>query len=111
MNNIEINNADRKTINEHKGYIIGFNSDVVAIGNMNIELLNRFKDYFSQAKGILVKFSINKKQNIFEINEVMMQLSDIANNDADIIFGTEINKNIELGKCKFHVDITGIEEV
>ena len=106
---IDLNYADWKTINEHKGYSIGFNSELVSIDNLEIELFNKLKKYIKQAKGILIKFYINQNQDLIEISNIMEKIND--NTDADMIFGTEIDSHIKIDECRFHVQITGLEKI
>lgn len=111
MDDIAIDEADRKTINAHKGYSIGFNSEVIAIREMEDELINRFQDYLPLAKAILIIFDINEDQTMFDIGDVMELLNNRLNQDCEIIFGTQCDENIELGKCRFHIEITGLDKL
>ncbi len=108
---IDIDYADYKTINRHNGYTIGFNSDVVLVNDLEVELLKKFKNYLEKAKGILVTYSIKEDKNLFDISAIMEKLSDITNSDSEIIFGTEIDNNLKINECRFHIYITGLESI
>jgi hypothetical protein len=64
MDNINIDNADRKVINVHTGYMVGFNSEIIALNNLHAELVDRFKDYLAVAKGVLVSSLVGVKCNL-----------------------------------------------
>ena len=111
MNNIDIDSADRKTINAHKGYTVGFNSEMIPISILDTELVDRFKNHLSKAKGILIYFTLNEDQSLHSIGDVMEQIHDIISSDTDIIFSTETEVDIELDKCRFNILLTGLEKI
>ena len=74
------------------------------ISKLNLD----YADY-KTIKGVLVIYSINKDKNISDIITIMEKLNNITDNDADIIFGTEIDNNLKIEECKFNILITGLE--
>jgi len=114
MANIDLDYADYKTINKHKGYCIGFNSEIVLIDTLEVELLNKFKKHFHYAKGILIKYSLNENQSLCDIKNIMGKIDDNIKNSTpsvDIILGTEDDSSVKLGECKFQIIITGLEKL
>ncbi len=107
---IDLDYADYETINKHSGYCIGFNSEIVLINNLEIEIIQRFEKDFNKAEGILIKYSINKNQSLLEISNIMEKINNIIDFDAEVIFGTEIDVDMNIEECKFHILITGLKE-
>jgi cell division GTPase FtsZ len=108
---IDLDYADYKTINAHKGFTIGFNSNIVPINNLEVELLQRLKTHLEKAKGVLIKYTINEDKNLLDISAIMEKLNNIIDNDTEIIFGTEIDNNLKIEECRFHILITGLETI
>jgi len=107
---IDLSYADYKAINAHQGYSIGFNSGIVKINNLEIELLQRLEKCLRKSKGILINFIINEKESLHNISNTVVKINDINinNNDTDIIFGSETNNSINIEECKFEILITGL---
>ncbi len=78
ISKLNLDYADYKTINAHKGFTIGFNSDVVLVNDLEVELLKKIKNYLEKAKGVLVIYSINKDKNISDIITIMEKLNNIT---------------------------------
>jgi len=108
---IDLDYADYKTINAHKGFTVGFNSDIIPINNLEVELLQRFKKYLAKAKGVLIKYTISEDENLLEISAIMEKLNNIVDNDAEIIFGTETDNNLKIEEYRFYILITGLETI
>jgi len=108
---IDLDYADYKTINAHKGFTIGFNSDVIPINSLEVEFLEKFKIYLSKAKGILIKSEINENNDLLTINEIMKKVNNIIDNDTDVIFNIEIDNNLLIEECRFHILITGLNTI
>lgn len=111
MDNTEIDNEDIKTINSHKDYTVGFNSEMITFSTLDAELIGRFKNHIPKAKGILINFTLNENQSLLSVSDLMEQIENIASSDAEIIFGTKVDENTELDKCKFTVLLTGLERI
>ncbi|MGB5792135.1 hypothetical protein [Poseidonibacter sp.] len=111
MEDATINSDDYKQINQHSGYSIGFNSEVIFLKNLDTEIIERLNDYLPQAKGALIKFLINKEQSMLSINDTMEKLTNSINSECEIIFGTEIKEDIKLDECKFNIYITGLGKI
>jgi len=108
---IDLDYTDYKTINAHKGFTIGFNSDILLINDLEVELLQRFKKHLAKAKGVLIKYTISEDKNLLDISVVMEKLNNIIDNNAEIIFGTETDNNLKIEECRFHILITGLETI
>lgn len=108
---IDLDYADYKTINAHKGFTVGFNSDIIQVNNLEMELLKKCEKYLTKAKGVLIKFTINKDTSIVDIRALMEKLNNVIKEDAEIIFGTEIDINLKTEECRFHILLTGLETI
>ena len=108
---INLDYADYKTINCHKGYTIGFNSDILPINDLEVELLQRFKKHLAKAKGVLIKYTISEDKNLLDISTIMEKLNNIIDNDVEIIFATEVDNNLKIEECRFHILIAGLETI
>jgi len=104
---IALNYADYKIINAHQGYSVGFNSDIVEVKNLEVELLQRFEKQLTKSKGILINFVINEDNSLSDIKSTMGKINNFIDNDTDIIFGTETDNSIKIKECKFEILITG----
>ena len=107
MENLEIDLADYKIILSHKGRIDGL------VGFCKIdEFINQFDDSFKNsllnAKGILVVFSFNSKHSFDFTGYHLEKIYSYTNNNAEIIFGTEIDDNIDMDIVNYQIIITGL---
>lgn len=107
----DVSYADYKSINAHQGYSIGFNSDIVKINDLEVELLQRFEKHLCKAKGILMNFAINGDENLHDITDTVIKINNFNNNYPDIIFASETDNSIKMEECKFEILITGLETI
>lgn len=108
MNNNEIvmHLEDYKTILAHNGRIDGIvGTCKINEFNKNFELI---KHSIKNAKGIIIKFGIHKKQSLFIINSCVGEICDLSNTECDIIFGTEIDNSIDIEILKYEIIVTGL---
>ena len=82
MNNIDLDYADYKTIKEHKGFCIGYNSEVVLIKNLDVadeSMMSWMADFgkfrsMNKAKDEEKITYLNKeKEKISEVSKMMKQ--------------------------------------
>ena len=108
MNNNEIimDLEDYKSILTHNGRIDGI------VGTCKINEFNKnlesIKNSILKAKGILMKFTINKEQSLFIINSCVGEICDLSSIESDIIFGTEIDNSTDIEMLKYEIIITGL---
>ena len=107
MENIEIDLADYKTILSHKGKIDGL------VGSCKIdEFINQFDDSFKNsllnAKGILIVFSFNSKHSSNFTGFHLEKIYSFTNNNAEIIFGIEVDDNMDMDMVNYQIIITGL---
>ena len=62
------------------------------------------------AMGILVHFYIHPEYPLTEISESMDVIYDSTDEDADVIFGTTTDENMEIDKVKITIVATGFEK-
>lgn len=98
---------DYRTIFFHEGKVIGL------IGNCKIDdFIKSFdetlKDSLPNAKGILIKFIINKEQSLLSINSCISEICDLSSIECDIILGTELDNSVDLENMKYEIIITGL---
>lgn len=107
MGNIEIDLADYKTILSHKGKIHGL------VGSCKIdEFINQFDDSLKSllftAKGILIVFSFNSKHSLDFTGYHIEKIYSFTNNNAEIIFGIEVDDNMDKDMVNYQIIITGL---
>ena len=109
MNSIKLTVSDYEMIYNNIGYSIGYQSEVIKIENFNNEIIEKFKKYFTQTKGILLNFTIN--HDITIINNLMEELNDNVSDNCDIIFGTIIDEALSQDELKVNIILTGLEQI
>ena len=102
---INIDFADFKTIFKNKGKLAYLNTVEVSakenlVKNLMTQIFNSplYPYNIRGAKGILFNISGEKNLSLSEVSEISKNISDLANTEAKIIFGTRIftgKKNIE----------------
>lgn len=61
-----------------------------------------------KAKGVLINFTIHKKQSLFIINDMMCCIHNYTNEKAEIIFSTDQVIDIDEDRVKYQIIITGL---
>ena len=115
-NDINLDFADVKTVMGHRGlalmgtgYSIGASAAYDA-AKMAIEspLLDNIS--IDGAMGVLVHFDIHPNYPLNGISEAMDIIYDSADEDADVIFGTTTNKDIDIDEVKITIVATGFDD-
>ena len=115
-NDINLDFADVRTVMNHRGlalmgtgYSIGASAAYDA-AKMAIEspLLDNVS--IDGAMGVLVQFDIHPDYPLNGISEAMDIVYDSADEDADVIFGTTTNKNMDIDEVKITIVATGFED-
>ena len=112
---INMDFADVKTIMQHKGMALmgigrakGEDAAVRALEDaIESPLLDKVS--LSGAKGILIHFNIHPQISLFAINNVMEKIHETIDSNAEIIFGTTSDKNLEKDEVKITIVATGFE--
>ncbi len=107
--------ADIKTIMQHRGLALmgigygkGDNAAELALQNaIESPLLDKMS--LSGAKGMLIHFHTNPQVSMFAISDVMSKINDTINGDAEVIFGTTSDDNLEIDEVKITIVATGFE--
>jgi len=107
--------ADVKTIMQHRGMALmgigkskGENAAQRALEDaIESPLLDKVS--LNGAKGILIHFNIHPQVSLFAINDVMGSINDRMDSDAEIIFGTTSDANLETDEVKITIVATGFE--
>jgi cell division protein FtsZ len=115
-NDINLDFADVKTVMNHRGLALmgtGYSSGSSAAydaAKMAIEspLLDNIS--IDGAMGVLVQFDIHPDYPLNGISEAMDIIYDSADEDADVIFGTTTNENMELDEVRITIVATGFED-
>jgi cell division protein FtsZ len=113
---INLDFADVKTVMGHRGLALmgtGYSTGSSAAydaAKMAIEspLLDNIS--IDGAMGVLVHFDIHPEYPLNGISEAMDIIYDSADEDADVIFGTTTNENIEIDEVKITIVATGFED-
>jgi len=107
--------ADVKTIMQHRGMALmgigkakGENAAQKALEDaIDSPLLDKVS--LNGAKGILIHFNIHPQVSLFAINDVMGSINDRMDSNAEIIFGTTSDANLETDEVKITIVATGFE--
>jgi cell division protein FtsZ len=107
--------ADIKTIMQHRGLALmgigygkGDNAAELALQSaIESPLLDKMS--LSGAKGMLIHFHTNPQVSMFAISDVMSKINDTINGDAEVIFGTTSDDNLEIDEVKITIVATGFE--
>ncbi len=115
-NDINLDFADVKTVMNHRGlalmgtgYSLG-SSAAYDAAKMAIEspLLDNIS--IDGAMGVLVQFDIHPEYPLNGISEAMEIIYESADEDADVIFGTTTNADMEIDEVKITIVATGFED-
>jgi len=115
-NDINLDFADVKTVMNHRGLALmgtGYSSGAAAAydaAKMAIEspLLDNIS--IDGAMGVLVQFDIHPDYPLNGISEAMEIIYDSADEDADVIFGTTTNEDMDIDEVRITIVATGFED-
>jgi cell division protein FtsZ len=107
--------ADVQTIMQHRGMALmgigkakGEGAAMQALQNaIDSPLLDKMS--LSGAKGMLIHFHIHPEISLFAINDVMMQLHETIDGNAEVIFGTTTDTSLDNDEVKITIVATGFE--
>jgi cell division protein FtsZ len=108
--------ADVKKVMEHKGMAMMGMGDATgeSAGEKALQqaisspLLSNMSIVGS--KGLLVHFKVHPNVSMFTIGNIMESIHDIIDDDADIIWGTTTNEDIEEDRVKITIIATGFKD-
>ena len=114
-NDINLDFADVKTVMSHKGLALmgsGTSKGASAAHDaakaaIDSPLLDNVS--IKGAKGVLVHFHIHPEYPLLQISEAMKIIEDHADIEANVIFGTTTDENLELDEVKITLVATGFE--
>jgi len=115
-NDINLDFADVKTIMSHRGLAlmgVGYSSGTnAAYDATKAAIESPLLDNISidGAMGVLVHFDIHPDYPILEISEAMDIVEENADEDANVIFGTTTNPDMEIDEVKITIIATGFED-
>ncbi|MDE5603251.1 MAG: cell division protein FtsZ [Helicobacter sp.] len=113
---INVDFADVKTVMNHKGLAlmgIGEASGADAAREaIKIAIESPLFDNMSinGAKGVLINFYFSPDYPIYELNNAMDIIYENTDPEAEVIFGTTTDKNLEVGKVRITIVATGFEK-
>ena len=115
-NDINLDFADVKTVMNHRGLALmgtGYSLGAAAAydaAKMAIEspLLDNIS--IDGAMGVLVQFDIHPDYPLNGISEAMEIIYDSADEDADVIFGTTTNEDMDIDEVRITIVATGFED-
>jgi len=115
-NDINLDFADVKTVMNHRGLALmgtGYCSGASAAydaAKMAIESPLLDNSSINGAMGVLVQFDIHPDYPLNGISEAMDIIYESADEDADVIFGTTTNENMDIDEVKITIVATGFED-
>lgn len=113
---INVDFADLRTVMGHRGLALmgigessGSNAATEAIKNaIESPLFDNMS--INGAMGVLINFNINPGYPLQEIGQAMELIYENVGSEADVIFGTTTNEDIELDSVKITIVATGFEK-
>jgi cell division protein FtsZ len=115
-NDINVDFADIQTIMSHKGMAIlgvgeaqGEDAAIEAVKNaIESPLLDNMS--INGAMGVLVHFHMHPNFPLTQVQHAMDIVYDSADEDADVIFGTTTNKDLQENEVKITIVATGFDQ-
>lgn len=112
---INVDFADVRTIMQHRGMALmgigkasGENAAFHAIENaIKSPLLDEVS--LESAKGIMIHWTFNQEISLFSITDMMENINDSIDSNADIIFGTTTDNSLAKDAVKVTIVATGFE--
>jgi len=112
---INVDFADVKTIMQHKGIALmgigkasGENAANTALElAIKSPLLDEIS--LSNAKGIMIHWTVNPDVSMFAIGDVMENIHDTLVGNPEIIFGTTTDENLAIDEIKITIVATGFD--
>lgn len=112
---INVDFADVKTIMQHRGMALmgigkgkGDNAARDALENaIKSPLLDEVS--LQSAKGIMIHWTFNKNLSLFSVTDIMENINDTIDTNADIIFGTTTDDTLAIDEVKITIVATGFE--
>jgi cell division protein FtsZ len=109
--------ADVQTIMQHRGMALmgigkakGENAAMDALKNaIESPLLDKIS--LAGAKGMLLHFHIHPEVSLFAINNVMTDIHDTIDGNAEVIFGTTTDPSLSNDEVKITIVATGFEAI
>ncbi len=114
-NDINADFADIKTIMQHKGMaLMGIGrakGEEAAIKALEDAIKSPLLDEIalSGAKGIMVHWTVNPNIPLLSITNIMDEIDDAIDGDAEIIFGTTTDTTLDIDEVKITIVATGFD--
>ena len=112
---INVDLADVKTIMQHKGIaLMGIGKakgDDAANTALELAIKSPLLDEISlsNAKGIMIHWTVNPNVSMFAIGDVMENIHDTLIGNPEIIFGTTTDENLAIDEIKITIVATGFD--
>ena len=112
---INVDFADVKTIMQHKGIaLMGIGKakgDDAANKALDLAIKSPLLDEISlsNAKGIMIHWTVNPDVSMFAIGDVMENIHDTLIGNPEIIFGTTTDENLAIDEIKITIVATGFD--
>jgi len=112
---INVDFADVKTIMQHKGIaLMGIGKakgDDAANTALELAIKSPLLDEISlsNAKGIMIHWTVNPDVSMFAIGDVMENIHDTLIGNPEIIFGTTTDENLAIDEIKITIVATGFD--
>jgi cell division protein FtsZ len=112
---INVDFADVKTIMQHKGIaLMGIGKakgDDAATRALELAIKSPLLDEISlsNAKGIMIHWTVNPDVSMFAIGDVMENIHDTLIGNPEIIFGTTTDDNLSIDEIKITIVATGFD--
>lgn len=107
-NNIRIDDEDYQTIFSHQGRIDGLVGSY-KLDNLFDYIPDGFKESIQNAKGVLIKFSMNSAASILSIVDLLEKINTIVDDNCDVIFGSKINDSLDVETVNVTIILTGLD--
>ena len=114
---INVDFADVKTIMQHRGMaLMGIGKgrgEHAAKDALEHAIKSPLLDEVSleSAKGIMIHWTFNKNLSLFAVTDIMDNINETIDTNADVIFGTTTDDNLAVDEVKITIIATGFESL
>lgn len=99
--------VDSDTIMKQEGYVVGYHGCAL-IENVIKELQGKLGDNLSIAKGMSIRFYMNKDMLMSILRNVYDKIESLSKYDIDIVYNIEVNNEIHTDRIEYEILLNGM---
>ncbi len=108
QNDINIELSDICNLLDQKGRLIGFSNIIKADELYNNILENISIKDIEKATHIHIIFTLNEKQSMFPISDILEHIHQVSTNDCEMIFSTITTGSVEVDIIDYKIFLSGL---